>query len=183
MDELHELLKLIQNISWLFYLLAMLMFYYISKKWSNTSSSLITMIIAVAFGGIMIGYEETLLVFMEDSQEFNPILSFFWFLGFANLELLGIVTLYNVHKKENVRIATLGQFIAFAFFARGSLQLLQYSEILLFNSNKTIYPLYTLGMPAINISIAIVSSCLAAIAIYHLHYHEKGLKGLKKWTI
>lgn len=186
MNELHELLKLIQNVSWLFYLSAMLMFYYVSKKWANTSSSLITMVIAVAFSAVIIGYEEILLAYMEKHPGFNPVVSFFWFMGFATLEILGMATLYFVHKKENVRIGTLGQFIGFAFFTRCSLQLLQYSEIVLYKSNKAIYPLYTLytlGMPSINISIAVVSFCLAAIAIYHLHFHEKGLRGLKRWTI
>ena len=183
MNEINELLILIQNISWLFYMAAMLMFYYITKKSANRSSSLITMIIAVSIQALIIGYEKTLLVYIEANPGYNPILNFFWYIGFSIQEIVGIWIIILIHKKENVRIGSLGQFIVISFFIRCTIQLLQYGEIILFKSDQTIWNIYMIGLPTVNISIAIVSFALACIAIYHLHFHKNGLKGFKRWTI
>lgn len=183
MNEINELLILIQNISWLFYMAAMLMFYYITKQSTNRNSSLITMIIAVSIQALIIGYEEILLAHIEANPGYNPILNFSWYIGFSILEIVGIWTIILIHKKENVRIGTLGQFIVASFFIRCSIQLLQYGEIILYKSDQAIWNIYMIGLPTINISIAVASFGLACVAIYHLNFHENGLKGLKRWTI
>lgn len=180
MNGLYQQLWLIQDMTWFFYVLAMLLFYGIAKYWPNSYSSLITMIIVVAVGTVTIGFEALL---SAHHQHLIVQVSTLWFIGLASFEIIAMLALLLIHKKENLRIGRLGQLVGFSFFARCTLQLLQYGEIVVFQTNQRIFTLYTLGLPTINIAIAILSMIFALLAIYHLCWNEKGLKGLRKWYI
>ncbi|NQZ09439.1 MAG: hypothetical protein HRT35_19985 [Algicola sp.] len=183
MNELYELLENISRVLWFVYAMALLMFYYISKKYYGAKSSLITMIIILVSNTLMLGYQEVLVWYIEGSPGISSMVHFTWFMGFASFYLISLAVLYKVHKAENVKISTLGQFTGVSFLVSGCLQLAQYAEIVIFKTNVNMKAIYTIGIPTLNIAMAVVSFGLGLLAIYYLHFNKKGLEGLKRWTI
>jgi hypothetical protein len=183
MNEFYELLENISRVLWFIYALGLLMFYYISKMYYGAKSSLITMITILVTNTLMFGYQEVLLWYVEEHPGVNPVVSFFWYMGFASFYLVSLAVLYKVHKAENVKISTLGQFTSVSFLLLGCLQLAQYSEIVIFKTNIHLVATYTVGIPTLNIATAVVSFGLGSLAIFYLHFNKKGLEGLKRWTI
>ena len=183
MKELYELLNDLSRVLWIIYALTLFMFYYISKKHYGAKSSLVTMIILMVSNTLMLGYQGLLDWYVKEYPGYNPFLNFFWYMGFSSFYLVSLAVLYNVHKAENIKISTLGQFVSVSFLLLGCMQLAQYAEIIIFNSNSHIIDIYTIGIPTLNIAIAVVSFGLGSLAIYYLHGNKKGLEGLKRWTI
>ncbi len=183
MNELYELLDMISRVLWFIYAIALLMFYYISRKHYGAKSSLVTMIIIVVSNTLMLGYQELLDWYIEAHPDYHPVVNFFWFMGFATFYLAALTVLYKVHKTENIKISTLGQYTGVSFLILGCFQLAQYAEIVIFRSTELISGIYTVGIPTLNIAIAVVSLGLGSLAIYYLHGNKKGLEGLKRWTI
>jgi hypothetical protein len=82
-----------------------------------------------------------------------------------------------------VRIGSLGQYLACSFFTLGTILLLQYGEIIINNTNKHFFDLYTLGIPAINIATTLVCLGLALVTIIQLKFGKKGIQGMGRWNI
>jgi hypothetical protein len=183
MNELYELLDGISRVLWVFYAASLVMFYHVSKKIKNVRSSFIVITIIFVANSIMFGYQELLDWYIEGHPGYNPVVNFCWYVGFASLNIIAMKALYIVHKKENVKIGTLGQLVNVAFFTLVCIQLAQYADNIIFKTNQHIIDIYTVGIPTINIATTTVCFSLALVAIYHIHISKKGLEGLKRWTI
>lgn len=177
MDDLAILLSNIGRISWLCYAFSLLVVYQASKGLGEKSSNFITLIIIVVFNVLMLGYKEVLDWYMESNPGISPVVNFFWYMGFAGFDLAALRAIYIFHKKENVRIGNLGQYANLAFFAAGSLQLLQYAEIVLFKTDQNIDKIYSIGIPTINIAMALICLGVAAKALFGAHLKKNKQKG------
>ena len=177
MEEFYPLLNNIAKVTWLFYALSLLMFYYASKGFASKNSDLITLVIIVAFNALMLGYQGILDWYTSVNPGVSPVVHFFWYMGFAGFYLVALIAIFRFHKKENVRIGQLGQYTSFAFFAAGSLQLLQYAEIVLFNTDQYIDKLYTFGIPAINTATGLICFSIALKAAFKTHFKTEKREG------
>jgi hypothetical protein len=166
MNELTQHLNNIGNTTWFFNAFSLLMLYYLGKNLTAKSSNLLTLIIIVVFNTLMLGYQGILDWYRAANLGVSAVVNFFWYMGFAIFDLIAMRAIYNVHKKENVRIGRLGQYASFAFFAVGTLQLLQYAEIVIFNTNDKVATLYIVGIPSINIATAIICTVVALFSLY-----------------
>jgi hypothetical protein len=165
MDELDKLLANIGNVAWAFYALSLMVLYKLSKGATAKSSNLLTLIVIVVFNIFMKGYEGIVLWYMATPPDFSPVVNFCWYMGFASFDFVAIRAIFKVHKKENVRIGRLGQYASFAFFTLATIQLLQYAEIIILNTDKNLDTLYRTGIPSINIATAIICTGVALAAL------------------
>jgi hypothetical protein len=176
-SELTTLLHNIGNTSWFFYGLSLLMFYYLTKGQTDKSSALVTLIVIMVFNSLMQGYQGIMDWYIKENPGFSSTVNFFWYMGFAGIDLIAMKAIYKVHEKENVRISPLGQYASFAFFVSANIQLLQYAEIVIFKTDEYIDKLYRFGIPAINIGTAIICFGVALMALYHFYFTKEGQKG------
>lgn len=183
MERLHNLLDTISHITWFIDALSLGGFYLASKKIPDKCSSLYTMMIIFVVGTTMLGYRIYLIWLIGDDTRVNPTINFFWYLGFSTFDLLLLVLLVSVHKIENIKLGSLARYAGAAFICLGLIQLLQYTEIIVFHTDHYIDPLYSLGIPSINIATTLVCFSYALLALYHTHISHQGIKGIKRWTI
>lgn len=182
MDELHNLLVSINFVLWGFDAITVGLFYMIYKRTGQAKSSFVTMVVVVFSTMVMMGYEGLLVHYIVPNIT-NPVLNFFWYMGFASFALITLMALYKVHEMENLKIASVGQYLGTVYFILASLQLAQYSEIVLFNSQDTLFYVYLIGVPTVNIAATAVCFAMAALATYRLNNTKPGLRRFTKWSL
>ena len=170
MDELAELLINIGRVAWFCNALSLSVLYYLATGATRRNSALLTLIVIVVFNTLMKGHEGIMLWYMATHPDYSPVVNFFWYMPFAVFDFIAMRAIYNVHQKENVRIGRLGQYASFAFFAAATIQLLQYAEIVIFNTDTNLDTLYRTGIPAINIGTAIICAGVALTALCSSFY-------------
>lgn len=184
-----ELLANLSLVSWLVDLLSLLAFYYLAKMHSQRiesnlpiNSSFVTLCIVQVLGSLMLGYEAFLNAYSEENPGYHWYVNFFWYMGFAAFYLFGILSIRKVHVAFQLPLGVVARCCTLAFYAAGILQLAQYSEILIFNTDQNLDAIYRAGIPTINIATSFTYFLLGVIAIYTVHKSKDGIEGLK-WRI
>lgn len=187
-----ELIEIINILSRVFTVLFMcfvpllLASYRLLNGASRNKSNFLSILIFFAANTTMYGYQFFLQKIIGEQTINQDLYLFCWFMGFAWLDLITIYLLYVFHKKENLRIERLGQFIAISFMSLGLFQLLLYSEILLTNSIDIFAAIYRFMIPVVNFVTLSVCFATVILGLTIIHMEEKynnRYKRIKKWFI
>lgn len=184
-----ELLTNLSLVSWLVDLLSLLAFYYLAKKHSQRvegnlpiNSSFITLCIVQVLGSLMLGYEAFWNAYSESNPGYHWYVNFFWYMGFSAFYLFGIHSIRKLHLSFKLKLSVVARCCTLAFYAAGTLQLAQYTEILIYHTDENLDAIYRAGIPTINIATSFTYLILGIIAIYTVHRSKDGIAGLK-WRI
>jgi len=178
-----ESLTFMGNLIWLSYGVSLFLIYRLLSTTKLSKSLLISMVIIVVINLLMIGHRELLLWWDKLNGEPSMLLNFAWYIGFTIFYMVGILALFYTHKKENVLIGKFGQYVSFSFCCSALLQLVQYTEIVLYKTVDKVGNIYTYGIPAINIGTAIIALSLALIVNYFVYVKKNGLQVIEQWSI
>lgn len=186
-----ELIEIINILSRLFNVLFIICFapilvggYRLLNGVSRNKSNFLSISIFFMVNFSMYGYQLALGLIFDAQSDYPKIHLFCWYMGFAWFDLIAIYSLYFFHKKENLHIERLGQFITANFALLGFIQLIQYSEILIFSTQDMFDPIYSVSIPIINLftfSICFTSVVAGFILIYMEEKHRNEYRRIKKW--
>lgn len=182
MESLEALLKAIVLGLWFVDMITVALFFSVCQKLESINSSMITMVIVLLSGTFMIGHQAVLEAYMAVNPGYSAWVNGFWYLGFIGLYGLSMRYLYKAHKLRNIRIGSLGQYINTVFLLLGLIQIAQYMEIELYNSDEVMGFWYMLLIPSINIGSTLVCFGMALYSYYHVVFRERSSEELR-WTI
>jgi hypothetical protein len=180
--SLSEILEGISLGTWFVDLVAIILLYKVYKQDKDVNSSLLTMVVVVIANTVMIGHEAIINAYQGPEPKYNSYVVFAWFTGRLILYYFATYWLRAVHTDNNLKIGTLGAYVNNAYIGFATLQVLQYSEIVIFKTNMNVAPIYSVGMPAIGITATAVSLYIALYGYYYLRVKKVGKESLK-WNI
>jgi hypothetical protein len=174
-----EMLLTVEIYAWTADFAVLCVVFILAIKDQRVSSSLIAITVSVLIGGIM--HQLTPILLTIDDPELLPIKLFGWYMGFVSFDTLGIYVIYKIHKIFNINYQFIARMIMLQLFVLGQLQLLRYTERLIFDSDY-LMALYKSGVIGINITTALVALIFALVVSYSKYRVNRGKQGVK-WII
>lgn len=187
MPELIEIINILSRVTTVLFMCfvpLLLASYRLLDGASRNKSNFLSIIIFFAANTTMYGYKFLLIWLFGEENNYQDLYLFCWFMGFTWFDLIAIRLLYIFHKKENLRIERLGQFIALSFMTLGLLQLTLYSEILITNSMKTFEDIYRFAIPVVNFITLSICAFTIVFGLAKIHLQDKypsQYKRIKTW--
>ena len=173
-----DMLIFIAEFSWAADFVALCLVFALAIKHRTPSSTLLTLTATVLFCGLMNSYTPTL--YLLDAPLLFSYKLFAWYIGFALLNGLAILTIWYLHRCFKLRYGMIARMALLQYFVLAQLQLLRYGERLLWQTDY-LKPIYQAGIASINIGTALVALGFAVLALHHElnTNHHKGVK----WTL
>lgn len=178
---LSPLLQLIDKWAWIGEILVLFVLLFFALRDKKINSGLIAMTITVILGFIMRFYAPYLKAITE--PEYYAYVLLVYYVGFFIIDMIAIYLLYKLHVTFIIRYSFISKMIIAAFFIKGQLHFVRYSERLLmgFDSNY-LKPLYQAGIPAVNIGI-VMTSLAFVLAMGVSRYRVAEGKGGLNWLL
>lgn len=157
-----ELLLTMGKWTWIIEFVSLCLFVGISIQDKKVGSSVVALLIVVVLGGLMRQYAPHLYAITD--PEYQAWVRFAWYMGFTAIYAFGMFILTKVHLTFMLRFSFMAKTVLFGYFVAGQLQLFRYAERAI---GKTDYlqQVYQVGIPTINIGIAITALFFAVVMV------------------
>jgi hypothetical protein len=151
-------------------LLALFIFSFVAYKQVKVNSSLLTTLVVSLANGISTAYTPYLGHLYKTTNHKLGV-DFAWYVGFTIIDITSILLIYWVHKKKNIHYGTLARLMIPAFSILGLLQIIRYSERIIWGAKSAVFkPFYTGGIISINYSTTTAIVLLSFLAIASVYY-------------
>lgn len=153
----------------------------VTAKIRVVSSGLLALIVAVFIGLVTHLYAPKLLSWGAEYPDNTELVRFVWYIGFANINLMGIFLVRKCNEWLNVHPGRMARVILLAFFTIGLLNLVTYLVIIVTGKNLLDF-FYRSGTLAINLMATITCFYLVLAYSVGVYRFKRGLRG-KMWAI
>lgn len=174
-----ELLKTLEGYQWLVDLLLLCVFVGLWFKEKRISSTLIGLTVIAISGGIGVQYHHFLLAITDEQHK--DIVRFAWYMGFAFIDFLVIVSLHKIHLYTKTPYSFITKAFALGVLVRGMLQIIRYAERFYFNTDY-LQAIYKSGVLAINVSLGITAIVFTVIVLVSKYRESQGQRGVT-WRV
>lgn len=154
-----------------------------SHKDLQFKSTLVTLLIVVTFDGLMHSYVPELKAFIRENKppggdsHYYHIGLFAWYVGFMALKVVGMFTIYRIHKAYNIALSVPSYAYLVAYFCLTFLHAIRYSERLIWGTDVT-KEFYKTTVLSINIGVSVTTLVVVlgfAVSRYLIKQNKKGL--------